>query len=302
MNYPTLKVALVVAVLTTLMAPGVVSADGSANASPDQIQLVSLAPIDPRPETSIDTIRLRAVVRYTLASVQQGAVLMFAFENGQSAATSQTQLGSSVTAGSGGLQIDFDYTPSQDVHQVSFLASLLQDDQHLLAWVSTDSMDVAQWQARAAFLRAMAARRGSDFSSALDDLNFALQLSPDSGNLLYWRADTNVHLQQYDAAVSDFSDALRVMPGDQPSLVGRGISYVWQQDWPDAIADLSPVADASDQSGTWVAPAHRARGLAYAGMGNPASAIADYQAYLSLRPNATDRDQVQGWISSLSAQ
>jgi regulator of sirC expression with transglutaminase-like and TPR domain len=53
----------------------------------------------------------------------------------------------------------------------------------------------------------------------------------------------------------------------------------------------------ADQLTAW---AFRARGVARAGLGQVGGATADYQAYLSLWPQAPDRSVVERWIEELS--
>ncbi|MGH2371539.1 MAG: tetratricopeptide repeat protein, partial [Chloroflexota bacterium] len=122
-----------------------------------------------------------------------------------------------------------------------------------------------------------------------------------NGNFYYWRADTRLRLNQYDQAIADFDQALDLMPEDRASLVGRGIARLWTEDWQAAIADVSPVIQAQavpDQLTAW---ALRARGIARAGLGHAAAAVADYRAYLALSPNASDRRIVEAWIEEVNA-
>jgi regulator of sirC expression with transglutaminase-like and TPR domain len=75
---------------------------------------------------------------------------------------------------------------------------------------------------------------------------------------------------------------------------------VWDGQDGRAISDLTSVIDTSADPDLLTAAALRARGVAFAALGKPSQAIADYEAYLSLLPRATDRAKVLGWINALS--
>jgi Tfp pilus assembly protein PilF len=90
------------------------------------------------------------------------------------------------------------------------------------------------------------------------------------------------------------------MPQDRASRVGRGIAELWQGDANSAVTDLSTVIDVPANADSITAWAHRARGLAYVSLGQNDSAVADYQAYLTLSPRASDRHQIESWIAASS--
>src|SRR5207244_7335201 len=130
-----------------------------------------------------------------------------------------------------------------------------------------------------------------DYSGANAYLSVAIQASPDTGNYYYWRGDTRIYLNQYDAAIEDFTRSITLMPEDRASRVGRGIALLWKGDPHAAVAALTAAIDQSASSDRVTAFAHRARGTAYALLSQAGSAISDYQAYLALLPNAPDRPQ-----------
>jgi tetratricopeptide (TPR) repeat protein len=159
---------------------------------------------------------------------------------------------------------------------------------------------MAPWPGRVAFEKAMAARLDNDLTTADSELSQAIEAAPNTGNYYYWRGDTRVRLDEYDAAVADFSRSIELMPQDRASRVGRGVAELWQGNAQTALDDLSFVINANAPPDRVTAWAHRARGLAFASLGQGSSAVADYQAYLDLSPAATDRDQIEGWIQALS--
>jgi tetratricopeptide (TPR) repeat protein len=294
------RVSAALAALLLLVTPTAgVLAEGEQSAAPDQIELVKLTSIAPGPQAAPDAVRFEALVNYRLQSVPQGFALMFAFEGDQQTATQQTPASVPITGGSGQFTVDLDYQPHEGVQDLSLLVGMFKDESSLLSWVATKPFVLAPWQARADFDRAMSARRDGSYDQAFTYLSTAISLAPDIGNFYYWRGDTLVHLGQYDNAIADFSQALDMMPGHRPSLVGRGAARLWANDLDGAITDLSAVTDTDAPSDRWTASAFRARGLAHAGLDQRDQAIADYQAYLALTPDASDRDQVEGWIAAL---
>jgi tetratricopeptide (TPR) repeat protein len=183
---------------------------------------------------------------------------------------------------------------------LTLVAALFKNDQHLIAWVSTNPIEMASWPGRVAFERAMAARLDQNFSAAEQQLSEAIQDAPDTPNYYYWRGDTRVHLNDFAGAVADFDRSIQLMPQDRPSRVGRGIAHLWLGQPALAIDDLSMAIDAASSPDAVSAWAYRARGLAYASLGQSDKAVSDYQSYLTLSPDAPDRAQIQSWITDLS--
>jgi regulator of sirC expression with transglutaminase-like and TPR domain len=101
--------------------------------------------------------------------------------------------------------------------------------------------------------------------------------------------------------MTDFNTSIQLMPQDRPSRVGRGIAELWLDQPQAAVDDLTTAIQGvptPDKISAW---AFRARGLAYASLGQSQNAVADYNQYLSLTPNAPDKDQVTGWINDLNS-
>ena len=281
--------------VTPVLAEG---ASGPATA--DRLELVGLGSQQPRPDAPSNEVRFQATVNYHLQSSPSGLVLLFLFENSANDSSQQSSDPISVQRGSGQLILNIDYTLRPDVRTLTLVAALFKDEQHLVAWVSTNPIDMVPWPGRVAFEKAMAARLALDFNAAQEQLSQAIQSSPETANYYYWRGDTRVRLNDFAGAVADFDRSIQLMPQDRPSYVGRGIAELWLGQPDLAVADLSSAIDSTSKPDGISAWAYRARGLARASLGESESAIADYQAYLSLSPAATDRQQIEGWIAELS--
>jgi tetratricopeptide (TPR) repeat protein len=266
----------------------------------DRMDLVKLTVRQPDPQAPPDKVQFEATVNYRLQSVDSGFVLLFLFENDASDSSQQSSDAIDIRRGSGQLVLDIDYTLKPDVRTLTLVAGEFKAGQKLLSWVSTNPIDMAPWPGRVAFEHAMTARLAGDFITADQDLTEALTEAPTTGNYYYWRGDTRIRLNDYPDALSDFDMSLQLTPGDRPSRVGRGIANLWLGNTDAAITDLTNVIDSAttpDRSSAW---AYRARGVARASLGQSADAIADYQQYLALSPDATDKDQIEGWMQALA--
>jgi tetratricopeptide (TPR) repeat protein len=266
----------------------------------DRIDLVGLTTRQPSPDAPTNQVQFQATVNYRLQSADSGFMLLFLFENSANDSTEQSSDGIAVQRGSGQAVINIDYTLRPDVRTLTLVSGLFKGQQKLLAWVSTNPIDMGPWPGRVSFEKAMAARLNGDFANAEQDLSLALHDAPDTGNYYYWRGDTRIRLNAFPDALNDFSRSIELMPQDRPSRVGRGIARLWLGQGQAAIDDLSFAIDTSARPDQVTAWAYRARGLAYASLGQGGQAIADYRAYLALVPEAGDRAQVEGWINELS--
>jgi tetratricopeptide (TPR) repeat protein len=196
--------------------------------------------------------------------------------------------------------LDIDYKLRPDVHTLTLVAGLFKDDEKLIAWVSTNPIDMEPWPGRVSFEKAMAARLQNDLTAAEEHLTRAIDESPTTGNYYYWRGDTRIRLEHFAQADADFSQSIELMPQDRASHVGRGIARLWLGQAQGAVDDLSFAIGTAAQPDRISAWAYRARGLANAALGNATDAVADYQAYLSLTPEANDRALIETWIAELS--
>jgi tetratricopeptide (TPR) repeat protein len=268
--------------------------------SADHLELVALTTRSPGADSPANTIPFQAVVTYQLHSTSNGFLLLFLFENTSTSSTRQSSAQLPVQNGAGKATMNIDYTLKPEVRSLTLMIALFKTEDKLLTWVSTTPIDLAPWPGRAAFDKAMAARLAIDYAGAESYLSAAIQASPETGNYYYWRGDTRIYLNHYDAAIQDFSRSITLMPEDRASRVGRGISLLWKGDPEAAVADLTFAIDHSINPDRVTAFAYRARGTANASLNRSAQAITDYQAYLAILPDAPDRAEVEGWIEDLT--
>jgi tetratricopeptide (TPR) repeat protein len=275
----------------------------------DRVQVVSVraepveldAPAPPGSPVPAAAVRFSIAVDYRLQSASIGFLLPFVFEGDSDTANEDSAHGLRVTSGAGRATLSTTYRPNPGVQTLSVLIGLFDSQEHLLAWGATTPISLAPLPARLAFSKAMAARSEGNHAQAAGWLSTAIALEPATLIYYYWRADSEVRLGQLDQAIADYSYVLAAAPQDRASLLGRGIARLWAGDWQLGLADLDQVVAtgaAPDRLAAW---ALRARGVAYAALGQRPQAIASYQAYLAAVPDATDRAQIESWITGLQA-
>lgn len=295
-HLPILRILVLVVVLLLVLGSG-----GSAvvAAPADRLELVRLAAVPTTPESPSGSIRFQVQLNYALGSTPSGFLVLFVFEDDAQRSSQYTSNAVPIQAGAGRATLEIEYVPAPRVKMLTLFAGLFTQERRLLGWVVTNPMPLASWTGRVQFEEAMAARLAGNHAAAIEHLSRAIEASPDTGNLYYWRADTLVRLGRYDEAIEDYTKALELMPEHRASMLGRGVARLWKEQWESSWSDLTAVLDSGGDLDTLDAWAHRARGVAHAATGRPGEAIADYEAYLSMVPEASDRAEVEGWISQL---
>ena len=293
-----LTLPITVVVLCLLLPAAAIGA--AADQSTDHLELVSLTTRALNASSPTDSIPFQAVVNYQLRSAPNGFLLLFLFENTDRSSSRQNSAKLPVQSGDGQVTLNIDYGVQSGVRTLTLMVALFKTEQKLLTWVSTTPIDLAPWPGRAAFDKAMAARLAADYAAADGYLTAAIQDSPETGNYYYWRGDTRIYLTQYDAAIQDFSRSIVLMPDDRAAYVGRGIGLLWKGDADAAVTDFTFAIDHTTNPDRITAFAYRGRGTANAALNRSEQAVADYQSYLALVPDAPDRAEVEGWIEDLT--
>ncbi|MBV9170991.1 MAG: tetratricopeptide repeat protein [Chloroflexi bacterium] len=304
MTVPLLwRTTTVLVLITTLLATAAVPASAQsrpAPTTPDAVELVGLTTRQPTPNSPPSDVQFEATINYRLTSAPSGSVMLFLFENSSDQSTQDSSNAIPVQQGSGQMVLDINYTLRPEVKTLTLVAGLFKAEKKLLAWVSTNAIDMGPWPGRVEFEKAMASRLDNNFPEADQELTQAIQAAPQTGNFYYWRGDTRIRMNDFSDAAADFDQAIQLMPNDRPSRVGRGIAHLWLGDAQAALDDLNFAIDKSPSPDRVTAWAYRARGLARTTLGDSSDAVSDYKAYLALVPDASDRTQVEGWIADLS--
>lgn len=136
--------------------------------------------------------------------------------------------------------------------------------------------------------RATASFEGGDFQDAIVDFNEAVRLNPNSSAALAGRGLAYYGREQFAQAIHDFTAALKIDPDDLFSHSIRGVSYVKIDQYQPAVDDLTVVLS-SKRGGTPMD--HYYRGVAYLGLGDKAKARDDFSACLKMVPDQASCQQ-----------
>ena len=270
---------------------------------PDVVNVFRVTADVVAPRDAPAEVRFDVVIDYNLISADDGFLLVFLFEDNVQSSTMNSEQGYKVKLGQGRARMTAAYSPKPGAQNVSVFVGLFAADETLLTWTATDPkapISLESVPGRVAFTRAMAARNEGDFPGAIRYFTAAIEAAPDNGFFRYWRADALMRLDEFDAAIADYNGALALLPGDRPSLIGRGVAWLWKESWQAAAADATSVIDAPVRPDPLTAWAYRARGVARASLGQLGPATSDYQSYLSLAPQAPDRPTIERWIEELN--
>jgi len=109
------------------------------------------------------------------------------------------------------------------------------------------------------------------------------RLSPNDADSFYGRALEYAENADYDQAIRDYDQALRINPTYVDALFGRGLAYAHRGDYSEAIQDYNHVL----QINPTYTEAFNSRGVAHAHMGEYSEAIRDYDQALTLSPRFT---------------
>src|SRR5215471_17284292 len=170
-NNPGRFLQLVGALVTTFVTLLASTSTADAQGQPvptvaDRIDLVALTTRQPQPDAPSNLVQFQTTVNYRFQSAESGFVLLFLFENSASDSSQQSSDAVVVQRGTGQLVLNIDYALRPDVRTLTLVAALFKGEQQLVAWVSTNPIDMAPWPGRVAFDKAMAARLNQNFGAA----------------------------------------------------------------------------------------------------------------------------------------
>jgi tetratricopeptide (TPR) repeat protein len=133
----------------------------------------------------------------------------------------------------------------------------------------------------ASFSSGDAARNQGNYDQAIIDYNEAVRLDPRYAAAYNSRGLTYYKKGDYDRAIADYNQALALDPNFADAHCNRGAAYLAKRNYDQAIADcdqairLDPNLDA----------AYASRGIAYFAKGDIGRAFTDYNQAISLNPN-----------------
>ena len=120
-----------------------------------------------------------------------------------------------------------------------------------------------------------------DYDKAISDFNDAIKLNPNSALAYFNRGITYGDKKEYDKAISDFNDAIRLDPNSALGYFNRGIAYAGKREYDEAISDFNDAIRLDPNS----ALAYNNRGSFYYGKKEYDKAVSDYNDAIRLNPN-----------------
>ncbi|GHV49664.1 hypothetical protein AGMMS49579_02340 [Spirochaetia bacterium] len=122
-----------------------------------------------------------------------------------------------------------------------------------------------------------------DYDRAIADYTQAIKLDPKDATAYNNRGYAYYNKNDYDRAFADYTQAIKLDPKDATAYNNRGYIYLSKNDYDRAIADYTEVIRLAPNY-AW---AYNNRGYAYYNKNDYDRAIADYEAALQINPNFT---------------
>ncbi len=126
--------------------------------------------------------------------------------------------------------------------------------------------------------------QAGDCVAAIDLYDKCISMDPNTFDAYYNRAYCKMHLNDYEAAISDFTTCMRLHHGPYAdALYLRGSCFNQLKQYDLAIADFSKAMEVSSNPDIYAA-----RGLAYLKKQDFRSAVADYNYAIAKNPSKTE--------------
>ncbi|MFN2286651.1 MAG: tetratricopeptide repeat protein [Anaerolineae bacterium] len=119
-----------------------------------------------------------------------------------------------------------------------------------------------------------------NYAAALADYTRALELAPQNTNAYNNRGATHAAMQDYKAALADYGRAIELDPQGASAYNNRGAAYYQMQDYKAALADYGRAIELNPQ----YTAAYNNRGTTYEAMQDYETALADYTRAIELDP------------------
>ena len=133
--------------------------------------------------------------------------------------------------------------------------------------------------------RGLAYENKGDYNHAIADYSEAIRLNPNFANAFNNRGLAYAGLGDFDRAIADYSEAIRLNPNFAEAFDNRGVAYEKKGDHDHAIADFSEAIRLNPN----FANAFNNRGVAYKAKGNLDRAAADFFAAKQLMRSSQDK-------------
>ena len=120
-----------------------------------------------------------------------------------------------------------------------------------------------------------------DYDSAITDFTQLIKINPNSAGAYYGRGYAYHKKKDYDRAISDYTQAIKIYPGGANAYSARGNAYANKKDYDLAITDYTRAIKINPND----AESYYNRGNTYAEQGDLDNAIANYTRTVEINPN-----------------
>jgi tetratricopeptide (TPR) repeat protein len=122
-----------------------------------------------------------------------------------------------------------------------------------------------------------------DYDSAIADFNEAIRINPNDSSVYFYRGYAYYNKNNYDSAIANYSLSIKIDPNNPVTYFNRGNAYFNKNDYSNAIVDYSLSMKINPNN----ASTYFCRGYAYEAIGDKQRALTDYQSAVQLDPNET---------------
>jgi len=120
-----------------------------------------------------------------------------------------------------------------------------------------------------------------DWDNAVQEFSEALKIDPNYKDAYFKRGDSYNEKKDYDRAIADFTQAIKLDPNDKLAYKNRGNAYFDKQDYDSAFADYNQAIRIDPNYPN----VYNNRGNVYRKKGDYDRALADYNQAIKLDPN-----------------
>ena len=130
------------------------------------------------------------------------------------------------------------------------------------------------------FYRGLSSQMKGNFEAAIAQYSESIRLNPQHYGTYFNRGATYVYNGQLDPAIRDFNSAIDMHPKFAGAFANRGVAFSKKGDIESAIRDFDEALELDPDN----ADAYSNRGIAYGEKGFPALAMRDYNKSIELEP------------------
>jgi serine/threonine-protein kinase len=131
-----------------------------------------------------------------------------------------------------------------------------------------------------------------DYDRALADYEQALRLAPDNADAHFGRGCVRLERDENDLALADFSEVIRLAPEAAEAYISRGGIYADREEYGPALADFNEALRLDPRS----ADSHVGRGRALRDTKDYDGAVADFRQAIRLEPDSPEGYNELAWV------